>query len=133
MSAPHKIIGFPPGPSTQKSDGVPWHTWRTILRGMRARAGIPHLVAYLDYLFAIVVGWSCVVTLYLIRVGHYSMEWVADPKAFARLQQMGILLALACLLIGVGMWRMKGASLWLETLLLPPRHIVPTCLCGISV
>jgi hypothetical protein len=87
---------------------------------MRSGSWRIRLVALSDLLVAILVGVPCAATLYAIRSGRFHNYWV-EPNALARTQERGLLLCLACITVGLGLWNFHRCSRWSETLLFIPK------------
>jgi hypothetical protein len=68
---------------------------------------------------AILVGVQCGATLYAIRLGRLHHSIWAD--GFARTQERGLLLCVACVIVGLGLWTLHRWSRWIEALLFVPK------------
>ena len=77
------------------------------------------LKACSNWLVAILVGVQCGATLYALRSGRFHQSIWAD--GFARTQQRGLLLCVACVIVGRGLWTLHCWSRGIEALLFVPK------------
>jgi len=88
---------------------------------MSTRFPLERLIAAVNWAFAVCLSVPCAVTLYLIRTGQFVANWVANINAFAWWQELGILLALVCIVNGFALYRTYRWAHWVDTLLLPAK------------
>jgi uncharacterized membrane protein (DUF2068 family) len=80
---------------------------------------LSRILAILNWLFALITGVSCALTLYFIRSGRFhNSNWV-EPNGYAHLQECGLLLSILCAVLGVGLWRSKQWAYWIEAFVFP--------------
>ncbi|SRR6266702_901340 len=80
---------------------------------------LQRILAGIDWIFAASVTLPCGSTLYLILAGKFNNYWIADKASFARLQELGLILAFLAFVAGVSLWFQFRHSLFFETVLFP--------------